>query len=70
MIYQLWDNESRLIGMVNTSKRVHGDLCPDFHPPIFNAAGSSQGRIARRNANFCCMAMELERYVLRCVSSK
>lgn len=65
VIRQLWDHEGRFDwpGTYFKLKQVHGTPRPDFHPPIFNAAGSGQGReFASRNANFLFTpAMELER---------
>ncbi|MEZ2722051.1 LLM class flavin-dependent oxidoreductase [Paenalcaligenes hominis] len=65
VIRKLWDHEGRFDwpGTHFQLKQVHGTPRPDFHPPIFNAAGSGQGReFASRNANFLFTpAMELER---------
>ncbi len=65
VIRNLWDHDERFdwSGKYFHLKQVHGTPRPDFHPPIFNAAGSAQGReFASRNANFLFTpAMELER---------
>lgn len=65
VIRKLWDHDERFdwSGKYFNLKQVHGTPRPDAHPPIFNAAGSSQGReFASCNADFLFTpAMELER---------
>lgn len=65
VVRKLWDHAGRFDweGKYFQLKQVHSDPRPDYHPPIFNAAGSGQGReFASSNANFLFTpAMELER---------
>lgn len=69
IVRKLWDHEGRFDweGKYFNLHQVHGDPRPDYHPPIFNAAGSGQGRdFASSNANFLFTpAMELERSAKR-----
>ncbi|MGO3131594.1 MAG: LLM class flavin-dependent oxidoreductase, partial [Alcaligenes sp.] len=64
-IKKIWHHDGRFDwdGKYFQAKGVYGNPRPEFDPPIFNAAGSGQGReFASRNANFLFTpAMELER---------
>lgn len=65
VIKKIWHHEGRFdwSGQYFQLKGVYGNPRPEFDPPIFNAAGSGQGReFASRNANFLFTpAMQLER---------
>lgn len=65
VIKKIWHHEGRFDwdGQYFQLKGVYGNPRPEFDPPIFNAAGSGQGReFASRNANFLFTpAMQLER---------
>nr|WP_321303210.1 LLM class flavin-dependent oxidoreductase [Alcaligenes faecalis] len=65
LIKKIWYHDGRFDwdGKYFQAKGVYGNPRPEFDPPIFNAAGSGQGReFASRNANFLFTpAMELER---------
>jgi len=65
VVRKLWQTQGRFDwdGTYFKLKGVHADPRPDVLPPIFNAAGSGQGRaFASQNANFLFTpAIDLER---------
>ena len=65
IVRKLWDHKGRFDwdGKYFNLKQVHGAPTLEQHPPIFNAAGSGQGReFASSNANFLFTpAMDLDR---------